>query len=46
MFGFGRSTYKRVEDVVVEDAEDLRIDDGAIGGSITVSDPQDVAIED
>lgn len=54
MFGFGRSTYERVEDVVVEDAEDCRIVDpedvfieaGAVSGELRIVDVGDVYLRE
>ncbi|WP_246986533.1 hypothetical protein [Halorientalis marina] len=52
MFGFGRSTYDDVADVIVTDAADLRLVDpgdvfverSAVGGEITVSDAGDLRV--
>ena len=52
MFGFGRSTYEDVADVIVADAGDLRLVDpgdvfverGAVGGELRVVDAGDLAV--
>lgn len=53
MFGLGRSTYKRVADVVVEDADDLRIVDPedvfverrAVAGELRIEHAEDVIVQ-